>query len=118
MPFGAALHGASMLKHIRTSVFGAICIAMAVFLALSMILAIHIGAVDLTPEWIYKILVNQIARTEIYTPQWPAYAEGIAWGIEPPVFDSDAIAKPSLSLQEVLSCQGFFTTSGRTRGLC
>ena len=27
--------------------------------------------------------------------------------IEPPVFDSDAIAKPSLLLQEVLLCQGF-----------
>ena len=26
--------------------------------------------------------------------------------IEPPVFDSDAVAKPSLSLQEVLLCQG------------
>ena len=27
--------------------------------------------------------------------------------VEPPVFDSDAIAKPSLSLQEVFICQGF-----------
>ena len=27
--------------------------------------------------------------------------------IEPPVFDSNAVSKPSLSLQEVLLCQGF-----------
>ena len=73
-----------MLKTIRTSVFVAICVAMALFLAVSIVLAIHIGAVDLTPEWIYQILVNNILGREVFATEWPAYAQGIVWGMRMP----------------------------------
>ena len=73
-----------MLKHIRTSAFVIICAAMALFLVMSIVFAIHIGAVDLTPQWIYQILINNIAGKEIYPAQWPAYAQGIVWGMRMP----------------------------------
>ena len=57
---------------------------MALLLATSIVFAIHIGAVDLTPEWIYKILINNIVGKEIYAAEWPAYAQGIVWGMRMP----------------------------------
>lgn len=57
---------------------------MALFLAASIVFAIHIGAVDLTPEWIYQILVNHLTGKEIYAVEWPAYADGIVWGMRLP----------------------------------
>ena len=73
-----------MLKNIRTSTFVCLCAVMALFLGLSIVLAIHIGAVDLTPEWIYQILINHLTGKEIYAVEWPAYADGIVWGMRLP----------------------------------
>ncbi len=57
---------------------------MTLILGASIVFAIHIGAVDLTPEWIYQILVNHLTGKEIYAVQWPAYADGIVWGMRLP----------------------------------
>ena len=61
-----------------------LCAAMTLILGASIVFAIHIGAVDLTPEWIYQILVNHLTGKEIYAVQWPAYADGIVWGMRLP----------------------------------
>lgn len=59
-----------MLKHIRTFSFVLICIALALFLLLSVILAIYVGAVELTPQWIFQILTNHITGQQVF-PQTP-----------------------------------------------
>ena len=73
-----------MLKNIRTSLFVCLCVAMSVVLGLSIIFAIHIGAVDLTPEWIYQIMINHLSGKEVYAVEWPAFADGIVWGMRLP----------------------------------
>ena len=55
-----------MLKHIRTSSFFALCIALELLLLLSVILVIHVGAVELTPHWVFQILTNHMTGQEIF----------------------------------------------------
>ena len=73
-----------MLKHIRTFSFVLLCIALALLLVLSIILAIHVGAVELTPEWVFQILANHITGQEAFPQCWPRYADGIVWGMRLP----------------------------------
>ena len=91
-----------MLKNIRNSTFFLICAAMAGVLLLSIVLAIHIGAVDLTPEWIFQILVNNLTGREVYTPEWPGYAQGIVWGMLLPKVIVAACVGAGLSLVGVM----------------
>ena len=91
-----------MLKNIRNSTFFLICAAMAGVLLLSIVLAIHIGAVDLTPEWIFQILVNNLTGREVYTPEWPGYAQGIVWGMRLPKVIVAACVGAGLSLVGVM----------------
>lgn len=55
-----------MLKHIRTFSFVLLCVALALILLLSVILAIHVGAVELTPQWVFQILANHITGQETF----------------------------------------------------
>ena len=91
-----------MLKNIRNSTFCLICAAMAGVLLLSIVLAIHIGAVELTPEWIFQILVNNLTGREVYTPEWPGYAQGIVWGMRLPKVIVAACVGAGLSLVGVM----------------
>lgn len=102
MPNGAATCGAFMLKNIRTSLFTVLCVAMSVTLALSVILAIHIGAVDLTPEWIYQIMINHLSGKEVYAVEWPAFADGIVWGMRLPKVLVAACVGAGLSLVGIM----------------
>ena len=91
-----------MLKHIRRSSFLILCLLMAAFLFLSIVLAIHIGAVDLTPRWIYQILTNNLLGTTLFHGDWPAYAEGIVWGMRMPKVLTAACVGAGLSLVGIL----------------
>lgn len=91
-----------MLKNVRTSVFVLICAAMALILLLSVVLAIHIGAVDLTPEWVFQILVNNLTGKEVYPAVWPGYANGIVWGMRLPKVIAAACVGAGLSLVGIL----------------
>ncbi len=71
---------------------------MAALLLLSIVLAIHIGAVDLTPEWIFRILVNNLTGKELFTAEWPGYAQGIVWGMRLPKVLIAACVGAGLSL--------------------
>ena len=75
---------------------------MALFLGASIVFAIHIGAVDLTPEWIYQILVNHLTGKEIYAIEWPAYADGIVWGMRLPKVLVASCVGAGLSLVGIL----------------
>lgn len=73
-----------MLKNIRAFSFVLICISVGLLLLLSVVLAIHVGAVDITPRWVFQILVNHMTGQEVFTPIWPGYADGIVWGMRLP----------------------------------
>ena len=91
-----------MLKHIRTRTYLLLCCAMFLVMLVSIVLAIHIGAVDLTPEWIFRILVNNITGREIYAVEWPNYAEGIVWGMRLPKVLVAACVGAGLSLVGIM----------------
>ena len=91
-----------MLKNIRTVTFAILCAAMAVFLGASIVLAIHIGAVDLTPEWVFQILVNHLSGREVYPVAWPGYADGIVWGMRLPKVIVAACVGAGLSLVGIM----------------
>lgn len=91
-----------MLKNIRTSTFCLLCAALGGVLLLSVVLAIHIGAVDLTPEWVFRILVNKVTGREVFAAQWPGYAEGIVWGMRLPKVIVAACVGAGLSLVGVM----------------
>ncbi len=73
-----------MLKRVKLPVFWAICGGMFLLLLFSMLFAINVGAVDLRIDWIFQIILNKITGQEIFTPVWPAYMEGIVWGMRFP----------------------------------
>lgn len=73
-----------MHKNIRTSTFILICLVLGLILLLSVIFSIHVGAVDLTPSWVFRILINKLTGQELFSAQWPGYAEGIVWGMRLP----------------------------------
>lgn len=87
-----------MLKHIKTSAFIGLCCAMGLALALSVVLAIHVGAVDITADWVFQILVNNLTGRELFAPQWPGYAQGIVWGMRLPKVLAAACVGAGLSL--------------------
>ncbi len=91
-----------MLKNIRTSLFVLICTLMAGFLLFSIVLAIHIGAVDITPAWVYQILVNNLTGNDVYPVVWPAYANGIVWGMRLPKVLVAACVGAGLSLVGIM----------------
>lgn len=91
-----------MLKHIRTSSFVLLCFAMGLILLLSVVLAIHVGAVDITPEWVFQILINNTTGQEVFSVQWPGYAEGIVWGMRLPKVLAAACVGAGLSLVGIM----------------
>ena len=91
-----------MLKNIRASIFILLCCAMGLILALSIVLAIHIGAVDITPKWVFQILINNITGKEVYSARWPGYAEGIVWGMRLPKVLVAACVGAGLSMVGIL----------------
>lgn len=91
-----------MLKHLKTPAFVGICCGMGLMLAVSIVLAIHVGAVDITADWVFQILVNNLTGREIFTPRWPGYAQGIVWGMRLPKVLTAACVGAGLSLVGLL----------------
>lgn len=91
-----------MLKRIRTSAFAMLCSAMGIALLGSIILAIHVGAVDMTPSWVFQILCNNLTGQEIFCAQWPGYAEGIVWGMRLPKVLVAACVGAGLSIAGIM----------------
>lgn len=91
-----------MLKNMRTSAFALVLAAMGAFLIASIVMAIHIGAVDLTPEWVFQILINNLTGKEIFEPLWPGFANGIVWGMRLPKVIVAACVGAGLSLVGIM----------------
>ena len=71
-------------------------------LLFSIVFAIHIGAVDLSQEWVFGILVNNITGKEIFEAEWPGYVQGIVWGMRLPKVLVAACVGAGLSLVGML----------------
>lgn len=91
-----------MWKNIRTVSFVLICLVMGLVLILSVILAIHVGAVDITPAWVFQILVKNVTGQPLFPVAWPAYAEGIVWGMRLPKVLTAACVGAGLSLAGIM----------------
>ena len=91
-----------MLKHIRTVSFLFLCIALALLLLLSVILAIHVGAVELKPSWVFQILTNHIAGQAVFPQSWPGYADGIVWDMRLPKVLAAACVGAGLSIVGIM----------------
>ena len=64
--------------------FAAFCVAMGVLLVISCLCAIGLGAADISPDEIWKVIVNNIAGTEVYERYWENSSESIIWTIRMP----------------------------------
>ncbi len=91
-----------MLKHIRKSTFVIVCTAMIILLAAVMVLGINLGAVDLSPQWIFKIIINNISRREIFSVDWENSVQSIVWGMRFPKVIVCACVGAGLSLTGIL----------------
>ena len=91
-----------MLKNIRNSTFYMICLGMFAFLLFSIVFAIHIGAVELSQEWVFGILVNNLTGKEFFQVEWPGYVQGIVWGMRLPKVLVAACVGAGLSLVGIL----------------
>ena len=91
-----------MLKHVRNSTFGLICLGMFLLLLMAMIAGINLGAVELRPDWIFKIIANNIAGKEIFQAEWARSAQSIVWGMRFPKVIVCACVGAGLSLTGIL----------------
>ena len=73
-----------MLKHIKKSTFLILCAVMFLVLLGAMVLGINLGAVDLRPDWIYEIILNNITGKELFAAEWSKSAQSIVWGMRFP----------------------------------
>lgn len=91
-----------MLKHIKQSTFLLICAGMFGLLAAAMIIGINLGAVDLQPDWIFKIIINNILGREYFAVEWGTSAQSIVWGMRFPKVIVCACVGAGLSLTGIL----------------
>lgn len=91
-----------MLKHIQKSTFLLICLGMFVVLLGAMVLGINLGAVELRPDWISKIIVNNITGREVFLQEWGKSAQSIVWGMRFPKVIVCACVGAGLTLTGIL----------------
>lgn len=91
-----------MLKHIKKSTFAIVCIVMLILLMAVMVLGINLGAVDLSPQWIFKIILNNISKREIFSIEWENSVQSIVWGMRFPKVIVCACVGAGLSLTGIL----------------
>lgn len=73
-----------MLKNSSRSVRMLLIAALAAFVALSIVLAINIGAVNINPRIIFSVIVNRIAGREVFLVNWSNGQESIVWNLRFP----------------------------------
>lgn len=91
-----------MLRHIKDVTFWSLCAVLGLVLMASMIAGINLGAVDLHPDWVFQIIVNNIAKKEIFPVEWDAFADSIVWGMRFPKVIVAACVGGGLSLVGIL----------------
>ena len=78
------------------------CLFMLALILFSAVLSILYGSVTIKPDWITKIVVNKIAKKEIFAIEWAKNIESIVWTLRMPRILMSFIVGASLSLSGVL----------------
>lgn len=91
-----------MLKKFKGTAFVLLCIGMLLLLGGAMIFGINVGAVDLRPDWIFRIIVNHVSGKEIFDVVWEPYMDGIVWGMRFPKMLVAACVGGGLSLVGIM----------------
>lgn len=91
-----------MIKNCKAPAFAALCAGLGVLLALTLVLGIWVGAVELRWDWIARIILNHLAGRELFPPVWPDYVDGIVWGMRFPKVLVAACVGGGLSLVGIL----------------
>lgn len=91
-----------MFKHLKYGTFLLLCAGMIPVLLMCMIAGINLGAVSLRPDWISQIIINHIAKKEIFTVEWDAFVDSIVWGMRFPKVIVAACVGAGLSLVGIL----------------
>lgn len=73
-----------MLKNSSRSVRMLLIAVLAVFVVVSIILAINIGAVNINPKIIFSIIANRITGKEVFPATWSNGQESIVWNLRFP----------------------------------
>jgi iron complex transport system permease protein len=90
-----------VLKHLKNKMFFTFCLILLLMLLLSMVLAINVGAVNMKPEWIIKIIVNKISGRELFISEWPQSAVSIVWELRMPKVLAAVCIGASLSVSGI-----------------
>lgn len=73
-----------MLKHAKTSVLVMVYAGLAVILLVSIVLAINIGAVDVSPAVTFRIIANKLLGNEVFPVTWSSAQQSIIWNLRMP----------------------------------
>lgn len=77
-----------MIKHfklpIKPKFVPLFCTLVIVMTLILVVAAVLLGSVKINPSWIGKIIINQIAGKEIYTPEWSEGTRSIIWELRMP----------------------------------
>ncbi|MDR2659837.1 MAG: iron ABC transporter permease [Spirochaetaceae bacterium] len=78
--------------------YALVCAGIGVCLLGVMILAVNLGAVNLRPSWIFKIIANEIFGRELFAAEWKPHLVSIVWNLRLPKVIAAAFIGASLSL--------------------
>ncbi|MDY3248794.1 MAG: iron ABC transporter permease [Candidatus Choladocola sp.] len=73
-----------------------------IFIGVALCVSVSIGAVNVSPADIMKIILNKVAHREMFTPVWEAKTENIIWNIRLPRVMMAFIVGAGLALCGVL----------------
>jgi iron complex transport system permease protein len=68
---------------------------------MAMVLAVNLGAVNLKPAWILKIILNTVSGRELFVSEWKPQMVSIVWNLRLPKVIAAAFIGASLSLSGV-----------------
>lgn len=91
-----------MLKNSRPVVLAIVYGFLAGVLAVSLVLAIYIGAVDIDAPLVFKIIVNKISGTDIFENVWTSAQESIVWNLRLPKVLVAGLSGSGLALSGIM----------------
>ena len=86
----------------KRSHYVAFCLFMGAVVLLSFVLATMLGSVDLELPTIWRVVVNELAKKEVYEVTWETSTESILWGIRIPRILTAFIVGAGLALCGIL----------------
>lgn len=91
-----------MLKNAKPQLLAVVFAALGAALLISMVLAVNIGAVDVRPDQVFRIICNKLAGSELFPVSWSKAQESIIWSLRFPKVLVAACTGSGLSLAGIL----------------